>query len=388
MTRPSTTRTERRYLQRKRPWGISYFQFEAGNGGIVLDASEKGLAFQVADAIRELGRSRICISPCPEESIELTGDIVWIDKSRKTGGLRFLDQGAETAKKLRRWLRQSSGPGACQEVEEVPLPAWAGGATHEGVSKGRQVNEKPASSSSMGGPPLKKEASKRPVAAPGPARPAVPPAFASDRTWQEAPSSSGRFLRNVATGFLIGVSVLAPVVLFEDFHLVETLRSKIADSLIRLGEKLNENASLGTPASGSAASPAPVPEPSPFRSERTANAPPAETREDAREPGRSGQDRLQPTDLGTPSTKKPAKHSPEYRNPHFTQDRSAEAARLWAAVASGASWAEVKLAGLYLNGEGVPRNCEQARILLLAAVKGGNREARQQLQKLGSLGCR
>src|SRR5437660_10909441 len=64
-------RTERRCIQRKRPGRISYFEFEAGSGGIVLDASEKGLAFQAADAVHQLGSKRIFISPHPEERIEL-----------------------------------------------------------------------------------------------------------------------------------------------------------------------------------------------------------------------------------------------------------------------------------------------------------------------------
>src|SRR5207253_3765214 len=45
-------RTERRCIQRKRPGGISYFEFEAGSGGIVLDASEKGLAFSTIPPLR------------------------------------------------------------------------------------------------------------------------------------------------------------------------------------------------------------------------------------------------------------------------------------------------------------------------------------------------
>ena len=40
---------ERRCVQGKRLGGISYFEFEAGSGGMVLDASEKGLRFQAAD---------------------------------------------------------------------------------------------------------------------------------------------------------------------------------------------------------------------------------------------------------------------------------------------------------------------------------------------------
>src|SRR5215831_7966652 len=90
LTARGTMQAERRCVQRKRPGGISYFEFEAGCGGIVLDASEKGLRFQAADAVHQLGPSRIWISPRPEERIEATGDVVWKDRSKKTGGLGFI----------------------------------------------------------------------------------------------------------------------------------------------------------------------------------------------------------------------------------------------------------------------------------------------------------
>ena len=381
-------RTERRCVQRKRPGGISYFQFEAGSGGIVLDASERGLAFQAADAIHHLGRSRICVSPRPEERIELNSDIVWIDRSRKAGGLRFVDQGAETAKKLRDWLRPSSGSQASEPFKEVPLPGWAVRGTREGYPEIRRLNEKPPSSPSMVVPPLRKEAAERRVAEQGP-RPPLPPLFTSDLTWQEAEASSGRFVRNVATGFLIGVLLIAPVVLFEDFHLFGTLRPIIADSLIRLGEKLNGNKNLRPQGSASPLSPAQALEQSRSPSEPTANAARPETREHTHPtPNASGQNNVQIPHLATPRPKETAEHSPEHRNPHSVNDRSAQAAQLWAAVGSGDSSAEVGLARLYLKGEGVPRNCEQARILLRAAAKGRNREARRQLQKLRFSGCR
>jgi len=62
--------------------------------------------------------------------------------------------------------------------------------------------------------------------------------------------------------------------------------------------------------------------------------------------------------------------------------------RLWSAIASGNSSAEVDLARLYLSGDGIPRNCEQAKVLLQAAAKSGNVEARQELKELQTTSCR
>ena len=61
---------------------------------------------------------------------------------------------------------------------------------------------------------------------------------------------------------------------------------------------------------------------------------------------------------------------------------------LWAAVKNGNAQAEVELSDLYSSGEGVPRNCEQARILLRAAAAKGNAEARERLQSASPGGCR
>jgi hypothetical protein len=68
---------------------------------------------------------------------------------------------------------------------------------------------------------------------------------------------------------------------------------------------------------------------------------------------------------------------------------SAEAAKLlWKAVSKQNATAAVLLSDLYLRGDGVPRSCDQARLLLVAAAKRGSPMAAQQLRNLESHGCR
>jgi TPR repeat protein len=57
-------------------------------------------------------------------------------------------------------------------------------------------------------------------------------------------------------------------------------------------------------------------------------------------------------------------------------------AQLWAAVQAGNSNAAVTLAELYIKGEGVGQNCQQARILLLVASEKSNPAAIKRLQEL------
>ncbi len=69
------------------------------------------------------------------------------------------------------------------------------------------------------------------------------------------------------------------------------------------------------------------------------------------------------------------------------QSPADEARSLWSAVAAGNTSAEVTLAKLYLIGGGVEKNCDQAKVLLSAAAKKGNGEARDKLAQLYHEGC-
>lgn len=60
---------------------------------------------------------------------------------------------------------------------------------------------------------------------------------------------------------------------------------------------------------------------------------------------------------------------------------------LWKAVEKRNTHATVLLAGLYLRGDGVQKNCDQGRILLDAAAIKGSKDAAALLQNLQAFGC-
>ena len=60
---------------------------------------------------------------------------------------------------------------------------------------------------------------------------------------------------------------------------------------------------------------------------------------------------------------------------------------LWSGVRKGYVPAEVTLADLYRRGDGVEKNCDQARVLLVAASKKGSFDARQMLEQMAERGC-
>ena len=66
----------------------------------------------------------------------------------------------------------------------------------------------------------------------------------------------------------------------------------------------------------------------------------------------------------------------------------AEAAKwLWKAMGKHNAQATLLLADLYLKGEGVSKNCDQARVLLDSATRGGMKEAGERLRHLQAFGC-
>ncbi len=70
------------------------------------------------------------------------------------------------------------------------------------------------------------------------------------------------------------------------------------------------------------------------------------------------------------------------------RDSSEAAKLLWKAVGKQNATAAVLLSDLYLRGDGVPRSCDQARLLLAAASRRGTPQAVQHLRDLESQGCR
>jgi hypothetical protein len=73
---------------------------------------------------------------------------------------------------------------------------------------------------------------------------------------------------------------------------------------------------------------------------------------------------------------------------YLNSKNGAEAAQwLWKSVAKHNNAATLLLADLYLRGDGVSRNCDQARVLLDAAARKGVAGAGERLRNLQAFGC-
>jgi hypothetical protein len=85
-------------------------------------------------------------------------------------------------------------------------------------------------------------------------------------------------------------------------------------------------------------------------------------------------------------TEKSVPGEEEMAKANNASDSAAAAAWLWKATAKGNPDAPVRLAGMYIKGEGVPRNCEQALVLLKTAAAKENARASTRLATLYNSG--
>jgi len=371
---------ERRCTNRERPEELSYIQFEPEGGGIVVNASEQGLAFHAAAALRQTGPIQLCVSPNPMQQIKLTAEIVWIDETKKSGGVRFTELTAEARNQVLQWLSQTSEP--LGQTKKFTAPSHT------------LVEET--------GPGARPENQTRELLSPIPHN-AMPVGF----------DSATPLVRRVpsihATGSLLApfsrevqVSVLHPrllhglttmllilVFLFLPVYFIRNLRQEIGDTLVRIGEKIKGNHDPQLDASSS--KPAQISSPSSVTPSFVANPTPGTSAKQALD--QSDQAASAQTAQWAVSSAAPPlvdrQNSPKsIALARARKGRSALARQLWSALDAGDSSAEVPLAQLYLTGDGVPRNCDQARILLSAASKKGNIEALRQLQQLKKNTCR
>ncbi|MFZ3216370.1 MAG: energy transducer TonB [Candidatus Acidiferrales bacterium] len=112
---------DRRLHPRQRVRSLSYVELGEGNGGIVLNISEGGIAVQAAEVL-DVGDSRIAMRievPRSRRRLEVSGEIVWIGKSRKEVGLRFVDLQEEALRRIRSWMAREASPETAVEESEA-----------------------------------------------------------------------------------------------------------------------------------------------------------------------------------------------------------------------------------------------------------------------------
>jgi TPR repeat protein len=122
-SRPQATpSSERRRTPRTKPVGLTYVKLEPDNGGRLLDVCESGIGFQVVAPVEESGRIQLWFVLDAASHIEVSGELAWIDDTRRSGGLKFTRPSKQARQQLRDWL-SSQQPEATNERLASPGPS-------------------------------------------------------------------------------------------------------------------------------------------------------------------------------------------------------------------------------------------------------------------------
>jgi TonB family protein len=98
---------------------IAYLNFQSGNGGIALDISAAGLGFQAVEPLEPNESLAFRLSVPGFAQINLSGHVIWIDETRKRGGLR-VNVPAAQQRAFQLWQQQYIGS---QPETKPPIPS-------------------------------------------------------------------------------------------------------------------------------------------------------------------------------------------------------------------------------------------------------------------------
>jgi hypothetical protein len=375
---------DRRGKLRKVPEKLAFLQLERDDGGTVLDVSEGGLRFETFAPVLQNGPVHLWFSLNLRDRIETWGEVVWTNAARKSGGLRFLRLSEEARRHIREWIaefpsRRVSGgkagpsPGVGGTRGQVETGRWDAVAAF--VSKARPLPllaGEEDSGDSGSGASIGQDTLRQPSGL-------VP-------AQKYLAAKRRQLILGIVLGMCISATFAMAAFKFSNYLRQTRDPEKFAgeSGAARPGAEVRPAApALAIPAT---AHPTPGDIFSPGKQKRGTSSEntPNNQKAAATWPPRSHA--IEPPVLVA------SVGSSSSRQPHAIDDasqrqRSRTPAQLWASVQAGNSKAAVELAELYIQGEGVPRNCAQARVLLLAASEKRNAGAIKRLQDLDKTGC-
>jgi hypothetical protein len=369
-------KNHRRYL-RKVPEKFAFIQIERDEVGRVLNVSEGGLSFSSFGPVPDNGPVYFWFSFDLHNRIEAMGELAWTDLSRKMGGLRFTQLSERGREQIREWLSlfpsreasEAAGPRIVQGVEVDKSSRGRFDRVANFVAKARPRN--PVLSLNTG-------YSENPLV-PVPALGEIGPSAELVPLQRHLSVKKKQLIRGVLIGACISAVVTVSAVRYSGYrHRAEvtapvrtqpaplksdtqtlppasqpvSVPSSVAGDVFNAGKETKGTLPKSTPSKQVAA----------FYAHTQSQTQTVEPKAPIQPARMAGQ--LQVGGAPGPSKKQ---MTPE---------------QLWAAVQAGNSKAAVTLAELYIKGEGVPQNCQQARILLLVASEKRNETAIKRLQEL------
>jgi hypothetical protein len=362
---------EKRRFVRKRTDQLLYAEFGPDNGSILLNLSEEGCSFQSIAPVRD-EQLRFSFSVGDGKKLEGDGQMMWSDTSKKTGGLRFLNPSARLREQVREWLEETV------VTADGKLDRDAVGSKAKRRRKKLREEARAEAELAWKEDALKAEKKTTPMESQTPTMQTPETGSAHWLSFNPADESAklgygNSTRRGVAAILLISLLLVALITYRRALgHLVMSFGSSIA------GEEQKSPVAPSTEVQ---------PEPSPASSSPVVETKPAAlpVQEDTKE---SSPETLPPGEEVTPVAQTTAVQTPAVKRAPSQQASAVDdVPSLWGSVENGDTHAEVTLANRYARGEGVPQSCAQARVLLEAAAKRGNVEAKQKLDELPQAGC-
>jgi hypothetical protein len=382
----------KRSIVRKRTQQLVYLELGRDNGGVMLNLTEDGCGFQAITPVK-CGETRFGFQISGGRRIAGDAEVVWVDDLGIMGGLRFLNLPLEARKQIRRWLEETKAPEEHGAYEPAVGGVRADRQSPPYVAPGRTNEEAAAATPAW--------ASLRASTAP----PIHDERFGGMPLLREEGSFVATRPRSVALWRGIAVLALATTVA----ALVVAYQREVGSTLIWLGETISGktkasaempeskpapvNASPeGNPASSLPATEGAVDSQKPEEQKpQQADVTPKSGPQTSPIPAPAGR---QTSRLDTVNTAGGGERQESLLERQVVRSERPEAwnasdsvESLWGAVQSGSVSAERSLAERFVRGEGVAKNCDQAKILLKAAADRGSREARLRLYELETGGC-
>jgi PilZ domain-containing protein/TonB-like protein len=98
--------SDRRARVRRSPSGVAYLEVGEGNGGIVLNVSETGMAVAAAQSFVETQIPSLTFRlPQLDRTFQASGEIMWRSESQKSAGIRFTNLPEPDRAQIRNWIR-------------------------------------------------------------------------------------------------------------------------------------------------------------------------------------------------------------------------------------------------------------------------------------------
>jgi hypothetical protein len=369
-------------------------QMEPDIQAIVRNISDEGLCFHALTPVAQSGTIRFSFAENGQRT-EAIGELVWIDPAKKTGGLRFTSMSLASRERIRNWLDQAAAVPGTGAAFETAIP--------------RSKESPPSGVDSM-------QANAAPRAyVPPPGTPLIPPSMPGfallegdtqhmPYTWEQEMAlqdSRPKFFRGFVTGALVS-AILAAILFFAYGNPAALLAQWRTITGASPAARTTTDTppppvavppaspSQGLPPSGSMEGPATSAALPDSASGPQTNGAAVQAPAEAPAPGNHvmSAPRSMPPKVADSGDAELATAERYLREKTGPGSSAAAANSLWAAVKKGNVSAEIALADLYARGDGVTKNCDQARVLLRAAAEKGSSMASQQLAQMIRTGCR